>query len=101
MEEKSHPDLSGNQNGTQTSNKSMINTTIEALGWIGMALILYAFYASSNGILSPDSRTYQSINLVGSIGLIVVSWVKRAYQPALLNIIWTLISAVALVRGAL
>lgn len=101
MLSKNHPDISDKQNDPQTSKKGMTSIIIESLGWIGMALILYAFYASSNGILSPDSRTYQSINLVGSIGLIVVSWVKRAYQPALLNIIWTLISAVALVRGVL
>jgi hypothetical protein len=75
------------------------NIAIETVGWVGMALILYAFYASSNGILSTDSKVYQSINLVGSVGLIVVSWVKRAYQPALLNIVWTLISAIALLSG--
>jgi hypothetical protein len=76
-----------------------VDIAIELIGWIGMFMIVGAFFANTNDIWDQKSLIYLSVNTFGSVGLIVVSVYKRAYQPALLNIIWTIISVVALAQS--
>jgi hypothetical protein len=52
-------------------------------------------------VLGAKSVAYQLLNLSGAIGIMVVSWKMRAMQPAVLNLVWTVIAMPALVRMAL
>lgn len=71
---------------------------IEIFGWIGMMLVLVAYGAVSFLILDSKSVLFQLMNLVGALGIGAVSFYKRAYQPAVLNIAWGLIAIVAMLR---
>lgn len=72
---------------------------IEIVGWIGAACVLGAYVARSLGHL-PDEFVYQSLNAIGSLGILIVASKKRAWQPAALNLIWLLISAWCVARLA-
>ncbi|MDD5726917.1 MAG: CBU_0592 family membrane protein [Patescibacteria group bacterium] len=67
------------------------------VGWYGMAAILLAYALVSFGTLKPDSLTYQLLNLSGALGILVISLLKRAFQPAALNIVWAIIAVVAVI----
>lgn len=71
---------------------------LEILGWYGACAIMGAYALVSFSIISSDSILYQSLNLTGAIGIVVVSLTKKAYQPMVLNIVWTIIAAFALLK---
>lgn len=71
---------------------------IEALGWYGTVAIVGAYALVSFSFLSPESFWYQLLNGTGAVGIVLVSLHKRAYQPAVLNCIWTAIATLAIVR---
>ena len=35
----------------------------------------------------------------GAIGIIIVSFKKKAYQPAALNVVWLVIAAIAIIKS--
>ena len=71
---------------------------IELFGWYGTFAIVLAYALVSFDVLSPTSLAYQLLNGTGALGIVIVSFHKRAYQPGVLNIIWTLIAFVAIGR---
>jgi len=70
---------------------------IEIVGWYGTVAIVGAYALLSFDVIDSDSAIYQLLNLTGSLGIVAISWAKRATQPAVLNIIWAAIALVALV----
>lgn len=78
-----------------------MNTLIEWVGWYGATAILLAYLLLSFGVLASDSVWFQLLNGTGALGILAVSWYRRAYQPAVLNALWAAIAIVALVRMAL
>ena len=70
----------------------------ETIGWLGMMLILLAFFLVSFGFLAPHSISFQGLNILGSAGLMYISFKKKAYQPAVLNIVWMIIAIIAIAR---
>jgi hypothetical protein len=71
---------------------------IEIYGWYGIAALLLAYALVSFSIISAGSLIYQILNGTGALGVMLVSFYKRAYQPATLNLIWTLIAVIAIAR---
>jgi multidrug transporter EmrE-like cation transporter len=69
---------------------------IEVFGWYGVVAIVGAYALVSFNYIEAGSLTYQLLNASGAVGILVVSWYKRNYQPVALNVIWLLIAAVAL-----
>ena len=67
------------------------------VGWYGMAAILLAYALVSFGTLRSDSLTYQLLNLSGALGILIISLLKKAFQPAALNIAWAIIAIVAVI----
>ncbi len=86
---------------TKTDSPAKTNVWLEALGWYGTAAVVGAYALVSFNALDNTSVLFQVLNLTGSIGLIAISWHKRASQPAVLNVIWASIALVALIRLAL
>ncbi len=76
----------------------MKKNLIEIYGWYGTIAIVLAYILVSFSFLSADSIWYQLLNGTGAIGIVVVSLYKKAYQPGILNIIWTLIAIIAIIN---
>ncbi len=58
----------------------MKSIIIEIVGWLGMVMIVLAYALISFSIIKPDIL-YQILSGGGAIGVIIVSFYKRAYQP--------------------
>jgi hypothetical protein len=54
----------------------------EIAGWVGSSLILTAYIGTF-----PDMTEFW-LNIIGSAGLLLICWRKRAYQPMFLNSAW-------------
>lgn len=61
---------------------------LDIIGWVSIAAILVGYILITFQIILPASITYQSINLLGSLGIVVSSLAKKNYQIVVLNIIW-------------
>ena len=71
----------------------------DVLGTAGVALLLAAFLANVAGWLRVESRVYQALNLAGA-GLACVASYLIAFWPfVVLEAVWALVAAFALVRG--
>lgn len=68
----------------------------EILGWYGASAILGAYALISFNIVGSDSYIYQLLNLTGATGVMVISFLKHARQPAFLNLVWAIVAVVAL-----
>jgi len=77
----------------------MRKTLIEAAGWYGTIAIIGAYALATFGVLDSRSLDYILLNLTGAIGIVIVSFAKRAYQPGVLNVVWFLIAVIALARA--
>jgi hypothetical protein len=75
----------------------MKNVIIETVGWCGAGIILGAYILNTFGVLSASSLVYQILNGIGAIGIILVSFHKKTYQPAVLNVVWALVALVAII----
>lgn len=73
---------------------------VNVLGWAGAAAVLVAYALVSTGRLSPEGARFQVPNVVGALALMVNSTYFGALPSAFLNVVWTMIGLVALVRGA-
>ena len=78
--------------------KETKKSLIEVLGWIGAIAVLFGYALVSLNIVSGDSRTYHTLMLLGSAGLAVVTLYHRSFQPFLVNIVFTLLASIALIR---
>ena len=70
----------------------------EIIGWYGTIAIVGAYALLSFNAISSESLTYQLLNATGALGIVVISFKKKAYQPGVLNIIWTAIAIVAIIK---
>lgn len=61
-------------------------------GWVGMALIITAYFLLSIKKLKPHSIIYNLLNLFGGIGLVINTFMTKAWPPFALNIIWAVIA---------
>jgi hypothetical protein len=74
-----------------------IHPFYEIYAWYGMIVIVLAYAILSFGIVSSNSIIYQLLNITGAIGIILISFKKKAYQPGVLNVIWAIIALIALI----
>lgn len=70
----------------------------EVIGWAGAFFSLSAFSLNSLNIISSQSMEYLALNIIGCFFLIMYAVSKKAYASWVLNSIWLLMTAVALVR---
>ena len=64
-------------------------------GWYGTAAILVAYFLVSFG-LAGDLVIYQVLNLTGSTALAIIGFMKKAWQPAVLEAAWAFIAVASL-----
>jgi uncharacterized membrane protein HdeD (DUF308 family) len=70
----------------------MENILSTIAGWIGMSLILAAYYLVSTRKVAGESNLYQSLNFVGAFCLIYNTFVQQAWPVMVLNIVWVMIA---------
>ena len=70
----------------------------ELIGWCGALAILMAYAMVSFGKLSPTALPYQFLNASGALGIVYISFKKKAYQPGVLNIVWAIIAVIAIIK---
>lgn len=74
-----------------------MNTLVEFLGWLGMALIVGDYAAISNHF-TDAGLIYQVVNIVGCAALGTQLYIRRVWPPFGLQVVWTLIAIAAIVR---
>ncbi len=75
-----------------------MNKVISLFGWYGLIAIVLAYTLVSLSILEATDLTYQILNGTGAIGIVLQTYTKRDYQPMILNIIWTIIALVSILK---
>lgn len=68
------------------------------IGWVGVIFILSAYCLVSFGVVSALTVIFQGLTLLGSLGVMLVSYRRGAMQPLILNCIFAMIAAISLVR---
>ena len=72
---------------------------IDILGWLGALVVVAAYSLISYGSVDGRSPIYQTLNLIGSILLIVNTAWHRAWPSSVVNLVWVGIAIGALSRG--
>lgn len=70
----------------------------ETIGWLGAILTLLSYGLLSTGIVAGDSIVYHSLILIGALGLMYITFVKKTFQPFVVNTVFALLATIALVR---
>ena len=70
----------------------------EIIGWYGAAAIVVAYALVSFSVITPTDMLYQVLNLTGGIGIIINSFLHKAYPPGILNTIWSIIAIIAILK---
>jgi hypothetical protein len=70
----------------------------QAIQIVGALLILAAFAAAQFDWLSPHSRLYLVLNLVGSVVLTWLAWQEEQWGFLLLEGVWAIVSGWGLVQ---
>jgi len=71
---------------------------VDLIGFIGVSLILIAYFLNLNGKLKADDIKYILLNLTGAILACLASLLMEYYPFVLLEGTWTLVSLVALFK---
>jgi len=74
-----------------------MNIIIETIGWLGMGLILIAYWLISSRRTEAKSILYQTLNLIGAIGIVINAFYHKTFPPLGLNAVWAIIALWALV----
>lgn len=72
---------------------------IDITGWIGSILLIVAYWLNSQNKLSSQSLTYQILNVVGSMLLMVNTLYYGAYPSSALNLVWVTIGVIFLIKN--
>ena len=81
----------------QVTKKAQWEITSEALGWIGVILVLLAYGLTTFDVVSGNSRLFMGLNLVGAVGIAIDAWEDKNIQPVALNIVWGVIAVIGIV----
>lgn len=68
------------------------------IGWIGTFLIVLAYFLVSTKKVDGQSKSYQTLNLLGAIAVGVNVLHQHAWPALALQIIWGIIAIVSLIE---
>jgi hypothetical protein len=69
-------------------------------GWMGALALLVAYSLISWGRVSGSSGSYQSLNIVGSLLLLMNAGWHHAWPSSVVNLVWIGVALIALIRGS-
>jgi len=75
------------------------NVFINVLGWIGGILVLIAYWLVSTGRVRGNSLLFQSLNICGSVCLIINSAYFGAFPSVGVNVFWIIIAFYSLFKS--
>ncbi len=70
-----------------------MDSLFEVIGWIGVIMLLLAYWSISQGVLNSKNLTFHMLNLFGAIAIIINTLHHNAYAPAMLNVVWASVAA--------
>lgn len=70
----------------------------EMAGWIGMILVLTAYFLISFNKISSQKNIYQVLNLLGVLGIGINVFAQKAWPVFVLECIWATIAIISLFR---
>ncbi|MCR4326981.1 MAG: hypothetical protein NUV46_00170 [Nanoarchaeota archaeon] len=70
----------------------------DLVGWVGIILILLAYFLVSFNFVLGDSLIYQLINVFGCFGTFYNAYFKKSKPLMTLQIVWGLIALISIVR---
>lgn len=70
----------------------------EICGWVGAALVLFAYYLVSTGKAKAETKLFQFTNIFGALFLIVYTYNCQAYASMIVNIIWVVIGLLSYIK---
>lgn len=79
---------------------SITGMLIEVVGWLGAGMLVFAYGLVSYGYARSSGLIYQSLNLLGSVFLIINTAWHGAWPSSALNVVWAGIAVGVLVRMA-
>ena len=85
-------------NSAQMKKHKKQSALYENFGWLGVGLIVASYGLLAFGVLDSTSTLYHTLVLVGSIGVAAISFIRKVYQPAILNTIFAILAIIALAR---
>jgi len=65
---------------------------IDWVGYIGGAVLLFAFWRTSIGKWTGTSLWYELDNLIAGIMLIIYAFNKGAYASVIINLVWAIVA---------
>ena len=68
------------------------------LGFLGVSLLLVAFFLNLTKMIPAEGRLYIALNLVGAAVSCLASWLMGFMPFVILEGTWAMVAAVALVR---
>ena len=71
---------------------------VQVVGWIGTFLIILAYFLISYKKIGADSKVYQTMNLLGAVGVGTNVFYEQAWPAVALQVIWGIIAITALVK---
>jgi hypothetical protein len=71
---------------------------VEGIGWAGAACSLAGYALNSLNVIASQSVAYLLLNIIGCALLIAYAIPKKAHASWVLNGIWLLFTAIALLR---
>lgn len=78
--------------------KTIQRGALESSGYLGLVLILGAYFLVSFNIIGAQSAIFQIMNLIGAAGNISYYLFKKAYSGVILDIFWAIVAILALIR---
>lgn len=70
----------------------MIFDIYSILGWIGMALLILAYFLLSTKRLKFNFVIYHLLNLFGAAGIVIGAFATKSWLAMILSIIWAVIA---------
>ena len=76
----------------------MINDIFMAIGWLGMILIILAYYLLSTERLKSNQKTYHLLNGLGGVFTVISAFYIGFWPSVVLNVFWTLVAVFAITK---
>ena len=67
-------------------------------GWIGVGLMLLAYFLLARNKVKSHSKIYNLMNLVGGVGVLMNSTYNGAWPIAVLNVFWIGVALMAMIK---
>ena len=76
----------------------MIDLISNITGWIGMTLIVLAYFLLSTKKLTARSWIYHLMNFLGGAGIVMNTLINKAWPAMALNILWAFIAIISIIK---